>query len=75
MDSEFHENPREQVTPPIKVFASTGGKENAATGHSFHSRWRLRAGQAGVRLSAAKSVRASDNEAMGTTKQKWLNRS
>src|SRR5262249_14022631 len=39
---------------------------------SIHSRWRLRAGQAGVRFPAAKSVRASDNEAMAMTEQEWL---
>src|SRR5262249_11405018 len=46
--------------------------ENAATSHAFHSRWRLRAGQAGVRFPAAKSVWASDNEAMAMTEQEWL---
>src|SRR6516165_934012 len=39
---------------------------------SRHSRCRLRAGQAGVRFPAAKSVWASDNEAMAMTEQEWL---
>jgi hypothetical protein len=39
---------------------------------AIHSRWRLRAGQAGVRFPAAKSVGASDNEAMAMTEQEWL---
>jgi hypothetical protein len=39
---------------------------------AIHSRWRLRAGQAGVRFPAAKSFRASDNEAMAMTEQEWL---
>jgi hypothetical protein len=33
---------------------------------------RLRAGQAAVRFPAAKSVQASDNEAMAMTEQEWL---
>jgi hypothetical protein len=39
---------------------------------AIHSRWRLQAGQAGVRFLAAKSVGASDNEAMAMTEQEWL---
>jgi hypothetical protein len=39
---------------------------------AIHSRWRLRAGQAGVRFPAANSVRAGDNEAMAMTEQEWL---
>jgi hypothetical protein len=39
---------------------------------AIHSRWRLRAGQAGVRFPAAKSVGASDNETMAMTEKKWL---
>src|SRR5262245_33816275 len=31
---------------------------------AIYSRWRLRAGQAGVRFPAAKSLRSSDNETM-----------
>jgi hypothetical protein len=39
---------------------------------AIHSRWRLRAGQAGVRFPAVNSVGASDNEAMAMTEQEWL---
>jgi hypothetical protein len=39
---------------------------------AIHCRWWLRAGQAGVRFPAAKSVGASDNEAMAMTEQVWL---
>src|SRR6516165_4713196 len=39
---------------------------------SRHSHRRLRAGQAGVRFPAAKSVGTDDNETMAMTEQEWL---
>src|SRR5262249_10623748 len=39
---------------------------------AVHCRCRLRTGQAGVRFPAAKSVGASDNEAMAMNEQEWL---